>query len=333
MKAYIKAVEYHLPETRLTNEDLIRQFPEWNVAKIESKTGIRVRHIAAPEECASDLGEKAARKLFASGVAQPREIDYLIFLSQSPDYALPSTSCLLQDRLGLPPYCATFDMNMGCSGAVYGLSAAKGLIESGQAKNVLVIVAETYSKYLHPNDKRVRTIFGDAGAAMLVSSTNTGGGVDPIGPFVFGTDGSGGHNLMIKNSGARHPRTVDPEDLDNYLFMHGPNIFRYVMDIMPNIVEGMMKKTKKTFDDIDLFIFHQANLYMMERLREKIGIPKDRFHVDLTEIGNTVSCTVAISLKNAVDAGTLKPGQTALLVGFGVGYSTAACLIRWMPQI
>src|ERR1700677_1922670 len=169
MKAVIRAIEYHLPEAVLQGQDLAREFPDWPVAKIESKTGISQRHIAAAGECSSDLGIAAAKKLFASGAAAAAEIDFLLFCTQSPDYFLPTTACLVQTALDIPTHAGALDFNLGCSGFVYGLSLAKGLIETGQAANVLLITAETYSKFIHPGDRSVRTIFGDAGAATLIN--------------------------------------------------------------------------------------------------------------------------------------------------------------------
>ena len=165
MKAAIRAIEYYLPETVLGSDDLTREFPDWSVAKIESKTGIRERHIASGSECSSDLGIAAAKKLFDSGAVSPSEIDFLLFCTQSPDYFLPTTACMMQAALGIPKTAGALDFNLGCSGFVYGLGLAKGLIETGQAKSILLITAETYSKFIHPRDRSVRTIFGDAAAA------------------------------------------------------------------------------------------------------------------------------------------------------------------------
>ncbi len=170
MKAAIRAIEYYLPEKAVTTEQLSAEFPEWSVQKIDEKTGIQVRRIAGEDECSSDLGVAAAQKLFESGACAAHDIDYVLFCTQSPDYFLPTTACLIQDRLGIPTSAGALDFNLGCSGFVYGLGLAQGLIESGQAANVLLLTAETYSKFIHPRDRSVRTIFGDAAAATLVSA-------------------------------------------------------------------------------------------------------------------------------------------------------------------
>ena len=206
MNGAIEAIEFYLPEAVLSTDQLATEFPEWSAEKIDAKTGILERHIAAPDECASDLAVKAAEKVFKSGVCSPDSIDYLLLCTQSPDYFLPTTACLLQDRLGLRTSSGAVDFNLGCSGYVYGLGLAQGLIASGQAARVLLITAETYSKYIHHKDKSVRTIFGDAAAATVIGATHS---AEPLfGPFVYGTDGRGAHNLIVKTGAARAARTA-----------------------------------------------------------------------------------------------------------------------------
>src|SRR5436853_7492661 len=158
MDAVIKAIEYHLPEHVLTNQDLAAEYPDWSIDKIEEKTGISNRHIAGGKECSSDLGVAASQKLFASGVCRPSDIDFVLLCTQSPDYFLPTTACLAQHRLGIPTTAGALDFNLGCSEYIYGLGLAQGLISSGQASNLLQITAETYSKFIHPADKSARTL-------------------------------------------------------------------------------------------------------------------------------------------------------------------------------
>ncbi len=337
MTAFIKAIEYYLPEGVLTNEMLAAEFPEWSVEKIEEKTGISARRIVAKDECSSDLGVHAAEKLFAGGSCRREEIDYLLFCTQSPDYFLPTTACLMQARLGLTTKCGALDFNLGCSGYVYGLGLAKGLIETGQAKNVLLITAETYSKHIHHGDKSVRTIFGDAATATLVQGSCA---ADPcIGPFVYGTDGRGGKNLMVPTGGLRNMRTDESaratecehgnlRSQDN-LYMNGPEIFSFTLLSVPTSVKEMLAVSGKSMDDIDLFVFHQANKFMLEHLRKKIKIPEDKFFMSFKNYGNTVSSTIPIALKDAQSDGKLKSGDLVMLVGFGVGYSWGATLIHW----
>jgi 3-oxoacyl-[acyl-carrier-protein] synthase-3 len=353
MRAAIRAIEYHLPQQVLTNELLSTMFSQWSVEKIEKKTGIARRHIAAADECASDLAYAAALKLFASGACRAEEIDFILLCTQSPDYLLPTTACILQDKLGIPQTAGALDFNLGCSGFVYGLGLAKGLIETGQARNVLLLTAETYSKYIHDTDRSVRTLFGDAAAATLVSITsesetrlvndalveNYESDSSLIGPFVYGTDGQGAENLIVSTGGGRNQRSVNGSGsieiksngrtADN-LYMNGPDVFNFTLRVVPPAVKQVLEHAGLTIDDVDLVVFHQANSYVLEHLRKKTEIPADKFWVSMQDYGNTVSSTIPIALKNAADAGKVRPGDLVLLVGFGVGYSWGATLVRWV---
>jgi 3-oxoacyl-[acyl-carrier-protein] synthase-3 len=322
MFAAIRAVAYHLPEATLSNEALAAAFPDWPADKIAGKVGIRIRHLAAPGECASDLAAAAARKLFATGVCAPQEIDFLLFCTQAPDYFLPTTACVLQERLGLPTAAGALDFNLGCSGFVYGLGLAKGLIETGQASNVLLLTGETYSKFLDPADRGSRALFGDAAAATLVQGRPdpAPGGVPWIGPFVYGSDGKGKSNLIVAGGGLRQPAELAR------LFMNGPEIFTFTLRAVPQAVRAVLAAADKTTDDIDLFVFHQANRYMLEHLRDKMKLPPEKFVVAMEDCGNTVSSTIPIALHHVADR---LPGRLAMLVGFGVGYSWGAALVRW----
>lgn len=337
--AEIRATAYHLPEEVLCNRRLEAEFPRWTADRIREKTGISERRVAAEHECASDLGVAAAQSLFQTGACRPDEVDYLLFCTQSPDYFLPPSACIIQDRLGLPTSCGGLDINLGCSGFIYGLGLAKGLIETGQASKVLLITAETYSKHIHPEDGSVRPIFGDAAAATLIRGVPPGqeGGDEPIGPFVFGTDGRGAEHLIVPAGGMRC-RMASSETLQDpqgnrrtagNLFMDGAEIFNFTLKVVPRTVQELLSKAEMTADDVDLFVFHQANEYMLEHLRRKMGLPKEKFLVALRDFGNTVSATIPIALRCAEQAGQLHAGDRIMLVGFGVGYSWGATLIRW----
>lgn len=338
MTVAIRAIEYYLPEKVLTNEALATEFPEWSIAKIQGKTGIRERHIAAPSECSSDLGYRAAIKLFDSGACSPAEIDYILLCTQSPDYFLPTTACLLQDRLGIPDTAGALDFNLGCSGFVYGLGLAQGLLRTGQASRVLLITAETYSKFIHPQDKSVRTLFGDAAAATLIEAVSSQEDSTPA-PFAFGTDGKGGENLIVPAGGLRTPSTPETAQAvtdengnwrsQNNLFMNGAEIFTFTIRTIPDCVNRLLTKAHKRIEDVDFFVFHQANQYMLEHLRKKMGIPPEKFSLCLGHCGNTVSSTIPIALKHASMEGQLQDGQLVMLVGFGVGYSWGATLLHW----
>ena len=330
MIAKIKAISYYLPIGQLTNDTINQEFPEWGIDKISSKTGINSRHISASGEFASDMAFSAAEKLFLEHNIDRSKIDFLLLCTQSPDYFLPTTACVLQDKLKLNTTVGALDFNLGCSGYVYGLGLAKGLIASGLAKNVLLITSETYSKFIHPKDKSNRTIFGDAAAATLVSAE---GGMFEIGDFIFGTDGSGAENLIVKNGGLRFP-VQNNEDIidefgnvrnDNNLYMNGSEIFNFTSEAVPKLTKTILEKIRLEVVDIDLFIFHQANRYMLSHLRKKIGISEDKFYISMEHCGNTVSSTIPIAIYEAIKENRFENCKNILLSGFGVGYSWASC--------
>ena len=334
MGAYIKAISYYLPERVVTNEDLVKEFPEWDVEKVYNKVGVKERHLAAESETAGDLAEKAALKLFEEYQVSPSDIDFLLLCTQSPDYRLPSTACILQDRLGIPTSAGAFDYDLGCSGCIYGMAVAKGLIAAGLASNVLLLTAETYAKYLHPDDKSNRTIFGDGAAACLISKEK---GLAEIGDFVFGTDGSGADNLIVKSRGARFPErtglTTEDDDghfnREDYLYMNGSAIFNFTLEQVPPMMKQLLEKSGLGKDDIDYYVFHQANKYMLSTIRKVCGIPKDKFHIDMEHTGNTVSSTVLISLKDCLDQGVLRSGMKVMACGFGVGLSYGGTILHF----
>jgi 3-oxoacyl-[acyl-carrier-protein] synthase-3 len=327
----IKAIEYYLPANTLANKTLEKIYADWSSEKIEKKTGIRLRHITEDGETATDLGYHAACKIFESGVVTREEIDFLLFCTESPDYPLPPCACVLQDRLKLPETVGALDFNLGCSGFVYGLGIAHGLIASGQARNILLITSETYSKYIHPADKSVRTIFGDGAAATVVSASDE----DQIGPFVYGTDGSGAGNLIVGKSEFRTKRQTDSFNLvektqfPEHLYMNGPEIFNFTIKAVPRAIEQLLTKSGIDLNEIDFFVFHQANKYILNHLRKKIKIPENKFFIDMAETGNTVSASIPIALVKAEEKKMIRHGDRVLVIGFGVGYSWAATLLRF----
>ena len=334
MGAYIRAISYYLPDRVVTNEDLVKEFPEWDVEKVYNKVGVKERHLAGETETAGDLAEKAALKLFEEYQVSPSDIDFLLLCTQSPDYRLPSTACILQDRLGIPTSAGAFDYDLGCSGCIYGMAVAKGLIAAGLASNVLLLTAETYTKYLHPDDKSNRSIFGDGAAACLISKEK---GLAEIGDFVFGTDGSGADNLIVKTQGARlRERTgLSTEDDDghvnreDYLYMNGSAIFNFTLEQVPPMMKQLLEKSGLTKDEIDCFVFHQANKYMLSTIRKVCGISKDRVYIDLDHTGNTVSSTILIGLKDCLEQGLVRPGMKVMACGFGVGLSYGGTILQF----
>lgn len=334
MKAYIKHITYNLPQNILDNKTISEQFPEWTEEKIEGKLGIRKRHIAAENETASDLAVCAAEKLIIENNIDKSIIDYLIFITQSPDYHLPTTACVIQHKLGLSKQITAIDVNLGCSGFVTGLSLAKAVVVSGQAKNVLLLTAETYSKYMHERDKSNRTIFGDGASATLVSTD----GIAEIGEFVVGTDGSGADNLIVKTGGARNREPLNDlkyDDFGNplssdYLYMDGPAILNYSLDSIPNLVEEVLKKNNLSIDEIDLHVYHQANIFLANLERRKLKIPKEKYYVYIEDVGNTVSSTIPISLCEAMKEGKITKGTKVLSVAQGLGYTWAGMVLIFL---
>ena len=328
-KAYIKDIAYYLPKKVLTNEQIAQLYPEWSVEKVVNKVGITERHIAADDETATDMAYQAAENLFAQGIDR-NAVDFVILCTQSPDYFLPSSACILQDRLGLSKNCGAFDFNLGCSGYEYGLAVAKGLIVAGIAQNILLLTAETYTKYIHPQDKGNMTIFGDGASATLVSTE----GFAQIGEVVVGTDGSGAENLIVRTSAARHKalanNVAQDEDgtivSDDHLYMHGGNVFNFTADVVPDMVEKLLSKSGLQQDGIDLWVFHQANKYMINYLRKLLDIDKDKFYIYMEKVGNTVSSTIPIALCEARKEDRLH--GHVLLAGFGVGLSWGGVMLH-----
>jgi len=330
MGVKIADIEYYLPEKIITNDQLAKQFPDWSSEKIEKKVGIRERHIVKEDETALDLALIAGKKILKN--YDKDKIDFLLFCTQSPEYYLPSGACILQDRLKLKTNIGALDYNLGCSGFIYGLAMAKSLINSNIAKNILLITSETYTKHIHPKDKSNRTIFGDAAAATIIEKSEE----IQIGEFVLGTDGSGYKNLIVPNGGLRNRYDPNAEEIEdgsgsirtnNDIYMNGPEIFNFTIKAVPKVVSETLEKNNTTLDEIDYVIFHQSNKYMNEYLRKKINIPKDKFCENLLHIGNTVSTTIPIAIKNALYNKLIKEGDKVLLVGFGVGYSWGGVII------
>lgn len=304
-----------LPNKTRTNQDIAKAHPEYSIQKISNKVGISNRHIASEDEFVSDIGTKAAENLFDKFKIDKNIVDFLILVTQSPDYLLPATSSIIHANLNLPAQSGNIDVNQGCSGYVYGLSLAKGLIKGRVAKNILLITADTYSKYISNSDKSNKTIFGDAATATLLNFKDA----DNLGEFVFGTDGNGAKDLYVKGGALRHC-SLNPE-----IFMNGPNVFNFTIRVVPKLIENVLEKNNITSDDIDYYIFHQANKFMLSHLKRKIKIPDNKFIINMNDFGNTVSSTIPIALEN-IDLDLT--GKTILLAGFGVGLSWSAVIIR-----
>ncbi len=335
MGAVIEAISYHLPAKTYTNEDFFDSFPDSiNNKHNLLKLGINNRFIVSTEETASDLAMKAATKLFAEHSIDKSSVDFLLFCAQEFDHYTPTTACIIQNKLELNNQCGALDFNLGCSGFVYGLGVAKGLIESLGCKKVLLLTSSTLTKTFHPKDKSSRFLFGDGAAATLISSNND----SKIGNFIFGTDGSRSDKIIVKDGGARNKLNNSSfEDItDEYgnttnnacFYMNGTSIFNFGLKTVPGLVNDTLNKNNYSLQDIDLFIFHQANLFLIETIGKKIGIPNEKIFNFMESIGNTVSSTIPIALAEAIKTKKAKPGNKILVCGFGTGLSWGATIIE-----
>lgn len=326
--AEIGPISIHFPERCETNEQLQSQFPEWDVPLIEEKTGIQSRYIAAPQETAADLAVAACEKLFAEQGVDRESIDFVLLCTQTPDYPLPTTACLLQARLGLKSSCGAIDFNLGCSGFVYGLALAEGLIQAGAARHILLVTAETYSKYIDDEDRSLRTIFGDAAAATLVTASDT----RTLEAFQFGTDGTGADTLLVSDGGARAAEdAIKPRHRKRWksrLYMDGPSLMSFTVVAVPKLIEEILELARLSMNDIDLFLLHQATHKMLAQMQARLGVGDDRLPIRLAHCGNTVSSTLPILISQLRQDGRIQPGRPNLLVGFGVGWSWAGCVWR-----
>lgn len=336
MKSYLKEIEFFVPPQKLTNDDLKRDNPSWDMKKISEKIGINTRYIVDEEVTAVDLAISAGKVFFEKYNDEKQLVDYLIFCTQSPDYFLPTSACIIQNALGLRSEIGAIDVNQGCSGFVYSLSLAKGLIESDQAKNVLIITSETYSKYINKNDKSVRTLFGDASACALVASTDSTN--EKISKVIHGTDGSGAGHLIVPHGAHRYPldessKVLMKDDNNNIrtssnLYMNGNAVYLFTLSKIPKIFNQILEENDLTLSDLDLIVFHQANKFILDTLQKKLKIPEEKLHRSYEDYGNTVSSTIPIGLKLEMDRNESSNEITCLILGFGVGLSWAGAIIK-----
>lgn len=326
----ISATSLAFPQETLSNEALAGIFEGWSASKIEKKLGIKSRHVLADDEMPSEIAVQAAENLFAKQEIDRQLIDYLIFCTQAPDYLLPTTACLIHDRLGLSTNCGAVDINQGCSGYIHGLVLAKGLVESGFAKNVLLLTADAYSKYVGKDDASVRTLFGDAASATLLSVSDSiefdSSEAPMLDHFVFGTDGAGADSLMLANSALRRS---DFNKAWEPLHMNGPEVLNFTLREIPPLQEAIFEKARLNMDDLDFVILHQANSFLLAQLARKLKIPHEKCLIDMADVGNTVSSTIPIVLHRAIDSQRIKRGDIGLLLGFGVGLSWGGCIVKY----
>ena len=335
MGVIIKEIEYYLPEQVVTNSDLGKENPEWDIEKIEKKSGVKNRHIAGVNETALDLGIKAIEKIFERGKISKDEIDVIIFCTQSQDYIMPANSFLIHKHFNFKQEVWTFDYNLACSGYIFGLGIIRGLIETGLAKNVLLVNAETYSKYLNPKDRSTTILFGDGGAASIISKEDEGGIID----IVLSSNGDKFDTFYIPAGGMKTPKSDSTsksiadnsgnmKSLEN-IHMNGFAVWQFISKNVSKQISYLLEKNKLKTDDIDLFIFHQASKLTLDSLMKSLKLKEDKVFVNLQDIGNTVSASIPIAIKDAEQKGKLKRGDLILLSGFGVGLSWGSILMKY----
>lgn len=335
IKAQIEATAYYLPHNLYSNENYAHDFGLASAEQLFKSTGISKRFYADKDEVSSDIALLAARKLISDHQIDVQQIDYLIFCTQSTDYLTPSTACLLHKKLSLSAACGALDINQGCTGFLYSLSLAKALIESKQAQKVLILTAETISKYLYRKDKATKALFGDGAAACLVSKSEHAG----IGNFIFGTDGSGFNIMNIQRGGARHrfdgahnPIYTDKygyEADENCFYMDGAGVLGFSLQTVPKLFNDCLQINEMKQNDIDLFIFHQANNFILEKLQNKLNIESDKYFRFVENCGNTVSSTLPICISEARQQAKIKNGMNVMLLAFGVGLSWCGTVVKF----
>ncbi len=321
----ILGVGSYLPETVVDNAELARRHgcsEEW----ILSRTGIRERRFAPPGPGASDLGSRAAERALAAAGIAPGQIDLIICATYTPDMAFPATACLIQERLGAKP-AAAFDLQAACSGFVYGLAAASGMVEAGGVRYALVIGSDVNSTIIDPNDRKVTALFGDGAGAVVVGKVNSGAGLLA---YKLGADGSGGPLFRMPAGGSKQPASAATvEARQHFIHMDGPPLFRFAVEAMVQASRQALDRAGLGVGDVDLFVPHQANLRILEAGVERLGIPREKVLVTVDRYANTAAATIPIGLDEAVRTGRLAPGMNVLITGFGAGLTWGSAVLRW----
>ena len=332
----ISNISIYLPQNKLTNAMLQSEFPDLKIKELTRLTGVFSRGIADENETSLDMAVQAAKALFSENEVSKSAIDFVIFCSAGGDYITPASACIIQDKLGISQQCGAFDFNQGCTGYIYGLSLADSLIKAGNASRILLLTSETITKTIHPKDKTNRAIFGDAATASLIQVSSDG---SKMGKFVFGTDGSRFDQIIIKQGRERFPLPQFAEDdfLDDFgnvrnhanFYMNGAEVFNFSVAKAPELVNTLLEESNLVLDDIDLFVFHQANQIILETIGRKLKISQEKIVIELENTGNTVSSTIPIALQKAIETGKCKRGDKILIAGFGVGFSWGGTIINF----
>jgi len=334
MQNIIQDISCFYPENILTNKHLQVEFPNLKLPELTRLTGVYKRHICDDGLTSVDMGIAAAEKLFDESNVKKEEIDLIVFCSAGGDYITPASACIIHEKLGLPSGCGAFDFNQGCTGYIYGLNIADSIISSGNASNVLLITSEAITKTIHPNDSSNRAIFGDAATASIIIRNHK---ESQFGRFIFGTDGGKFDKIIIKHGRERYPLPLfaEPDEIDGFgntrnhakFYMDGSEVFNFSVNKAPELVASLLSESNLEFDDIDFFIFHQANQIILETIGRKLNIPDNKLIIDIENTGNTVSSTIPIALSNSLNSGRIKRGSTLLIAGFGVGFSWGGTVI------
>ncbi len=320
MSFYISALDYYLPEKKITNEYLHTQCGI-DSDFLDNKIGIKERRAAAKDEKTSDLAVNAGLKLLSGSVVDKNDIDFLLICTQNPDYRIPGIAGIVQHRLGLSKNCFAFDVNLACSGFVYSLAIAGNFLISKMSKHALVITADEYTKTIDYKDRATAGIFGDAASASLLEpSSSSSGYIDGV----FGTDGSGADRLILYNSSI----AAEP-DKGTSLFMDGQEIFKFAVRVIPQSINDLLDKNNLKTNDIKYFIFHQANQYILNDLKRRMKLKDEQVVIDFKYIGNTVSSSIPIAFKNLIDGGRIEKGELIVFCGFGAGLSWGSILYRY----
>ena len=320
---FLNNIEFYLPKKREHNLDVLN-FSKKNKQdslNIIDKIGIKERRVSSLDEFSNDLAINAAKKILKN--IKKDKIDFLIYCTNTPDYLLPSNSCLIHDKLKLKKNAGAFDIILACSGYVYSLSVAKSLVNSGMANTVLLITADTYSKFIPYKESKNRVLFGDGSSSTIISKKKIRGSYEILN-FLHGTDGAGHNKAIMKNFGNKYRLSKNKKD--NNLFLDGPGLYDFTLNGIPNQIQIFLKKNKIKFNQIDYFVFHQANKFMLKGLQRKMKIPNNRIIIDMKNTGNTTSSSIPIVMKKYEKK--FQKGNKILLAGFGGGLTWGICLLK-----
>lgn len=330
MEAVIRGIGSYTPERRVTNDELAQTLDtsdEW----IQSHTGIRSRHVAAPEQAASDLAVEACTRALAEAKCDPATVDLILLATSTPDYqGLPSTASVVQHRLGCSN-AGAMDLVVACSGFVYGLETARAYIRGGMAKNVLVVGSEVYSRIVDWSDRSTCILFGDGAGACLLSGVEGSGVEGEVGVIdsVLRSRGSDAESLYRPVGGSRTPLAKgEKPGSDSYLKMDGRKVYVFAVSVLVDIIRTLLERNNISIDEVDYIVPHQANVRIIEAAAKRADIPMDKFFTNLQEYANTSAASIPIALDEMRRDGLLKPGALILTVGFGAGLAYGGNLIR-----